>query len=247
VDSNRTPHVAVAAMNQEAMNQEPDNTRPADEPLPWPALLLVGIFLEGADFVRPPQTRYPSGRGRRLALGIASSTASWARHHYLHYLGRRHNARAGAVAGHGSAGAGEDHATRVRPVADLKKLPYAWRRALVRWAEEGRAQELLARSSAHQFVNRAIDATAAVVLQRPPVRQAVARLSAELTAEPQVWTLINAILRYLSERPELRALVHEQSTTMADEALYELRTQARRADGSVDRFVSRLFRRTRPD
>jgi hypothetical protein len=114
---------------------------------------------------------------------------------------------------------------------------------LARWTDRGFAEEMVARSMARDLLEQRVDDGVSFLLSRPAVRASVARMSSSLVDEPSMWVLIDAILHHLIDQPDIRALVHEQSATMADEAIDEMRAQAQRADRSIDQFIRHFLRR----
>jgi hypothetical protein len=95
-----------------------------------------------------------------------------------------------------------------------------------------------------------------------PVRQPLKSLSAQMQSDINRWIqrgrveegisramatevgdeLISFLLDYLSRKPEVRQLIQQQGTTLAEEVVDEVRNQAEAADASVETILRRLFR-----
>jgi hypothetical protein len=58
---------------------------------------------------------------------------------------------------------------------------------------------------------------------------------------------VNTVIEYLADKPEVRELIQEQSLSMADDAVGELRGQTASADRLIERIVSSSLRRQPAD
>ena len=58
---------------------------------------------------------------------------------------------------------------------------------------------------------------------------------------------VNTVIEYLADKPEVRELIQEQSLSMADDAVGELRGQTASADRLIERIVSSSLRRRPAD
>jgi hypothetical protein len=67
----------------------------------------------------------------------------------------------------------------------------------------------------------------------------------ELSSSPAFHRLVDEVVRYLAHHPDVEALIHEQTTSFAEEAVDDLRAEAARADTAVDRAMLALRHRVR--
>jgi hypothetical protein len=73
--------------------------------------------------------------------------------------------------------------------------------------------------------------------------QAIDVVLVEIASRPALWRFVDQIVQYLVHHPDVEALVHQQSASMLEETLDEVRREAARADSAVDRAVHSLGRR----
>jgi hypothetical protein len=67
----------------------------------------------------------------------------------------------------------------------------------------------------------------------------------ELSSNPAFYRLVDEVVQYLVQHPDVESLIHEQTTSFVEEAVDDLRTEAARADTAVDRAMLALRRRVR--
>jgi hypothetical protein len=76
-------------------------------------------------------------------------------------------------------------------------------------------------------------------------RRCMNRVLLELANSPLLYRIVDDIVDYLVQNPEVEELVRRQSATLVGQAVDELRTGAERADSALDRAVLALRRRLR--
>jgi len=83
-------------------------------------------------------------------------------------------------------------------------------------------------------------------LVRRGVRLGLDHVMRELASLPSFYRLIDQVVQHLVRHPDVRDLIHEQSTDMLDDAVRDVRIEAARADTAVDRAVFAFRQRLRP-
>lgn len=64
-----------------------------------------------------------------------------------------------------------------------------------------------------------------------------------LARSPAFYRLVDEVVQYLVHHPDVEALIHQQTSSFAIDAVDELRATAARADTAFDRMVIALRRR----
>ena len=64
-----------------------------------------------------------------------------------------------------------------------------------------------------------------------------------LSSSPAFYRLVDEVVQYLVRHPDVEALIHEQTSSFAVDAIDQLRSKAARADTAFDRIIVALRRR----
>ena len=82
-------------------------------------------------------------------------------------------------------------------------------------------------------------------VMRRTIHVVVNGVISELSSSPAFHRLVDEVVQYLAHHPDVEQLIHEQTTSFAEEAVDDLRAEAARADTAVDRAMIALRRRVR--
>jgi hypothetical protein len=82
-------------------------------------------------------------------------------------------------------------------------------------------------------------------VMRRTLRAVLNSVISELSTSPAFHRLVDEIVQYLAHHPDVEELIHEQTTSFAEEAVDDLRAEAARADTALDRAMLALRRRVR--
>ena len=66
---------------------------------------------------------------------------------------------------------------------------------------------------------------------------------AALATSPAFYRLVDEVVQYLVHHPDVEALIHEQTASIAVDAVDDLRARAARADTAFDRIIIAVRRR----
>ena len=80
-------------------------------------------------------------------------------------------------------------------------------------------------------------------VMRRTIHVVVNGVISELSSSPAFHHLVDEVVQYLAHHPDVEELIHEQTTSFAEEAVDDLRAEAARADTAVDRTMLALRRR----
>jgi hypothetical protein len=91
--------------------------------------------------------------------------------------------------------------------------------------------------AAHSFEERSRD------VARRGLQTGLEATLVALASSPAFYRLVDEVVLYLVHHPDVENLIHEQTSSLAVEAIDELRARAARADTAFDRLIVALRRR----
>jgi hypothetical protein len=117
-------------------------------------------------------------------------------------------------------------------------------RVLDRWARIGQSEELAGRRLLRTAAGAGIEHVARELMTRPELNELVDEILDHLADRPpQLIRLVNEITQSLIDDPDVKALIHEQSTSLLGSVVKSVRDEAARADTALERAVATLERR----
>jgi hypothetical protein len=115
---------------------------------------------------------------------------------------------------------------------------------LERWARLGQFEELAGRKLLRDVANSGLQRVVKALVTRPELYEIVDEIVEHLADRPpQLTRLVNEITQSLIHDPEVKALIHEQSTSLVGSMVESFRDEAARADTAIERGVAALGRR----
>ena len=75
---------------------------------------------------------------------------------------------------------------------------------------------------------------------RRTIHVVVDSVISELSSSPAFHHLVDEVVQYLAHHPDVEELIHEQTSSFAEEAVDDLRAEAARADTALDRAMLAL-------
>jgi hypothetical protein len=212
------------------------------------------MLLSGTD-KRPPATARlkPSPSAARLIFRLVlASIAETQRAAATHDLraSRRRWIRAGsAISALGALERGREWALRACEQCLSRfgaGLADRWEVVLDRWARVGQSEELAGRQLLRDLATGAIERAIKEITTRPELYDVVDEVLGHLANRPpQLTRLVNEITQSLIHDPDVRALIHEQSTSLLGSAVESVRDETARADTALERAFATLERRLR--
>jgi len=182
--------------------------------------LLLGALAEVHDTVAPESTR--SARRRWIGTGSLLMALRMMGH------GREQITRA---AGRWTSRFG----SRITPRTSM---------VLDRWARAGRFEELAGRQLLRDLAGSGVQWITKTLAARPELFALVDQIVDHLADRPPELTrLVNELTQSLIHDPDVKALIHEQSTSLLGSVVESFRDEAGRADTAVERGFAALERR----
>jgi hypothetical protein len=182
--------------------------------------LVLGALAEMHDTTAPENAR---GARRRWIRTGSVVTAMRAMSHGREWIAR--------ATGRWRRGVGSRFASRGATV-------------LERWARLGQFEELAGRQLLRDVAGSGLQWVTKALVTRPELYEIVDEIVEHLADRPpQLTRLVNEITQSLVHDPEVKALIHEQSTSLVGSMVETFRDEAARADTAVERGFAALERR----